>query len=45
MSFARVVSFDGVSRDRIKEMKAEMRGSEGPPGGPSRQGDHRPPRP
>ena len=33
MPRARVVSFDGVSRDRIKEMDAEMRGSEGPPEG------------
>ena len=33
MSLARVVSFDGVSRDRIKEMEAEMSGSEGPPEG------------
>ena len=33
MSLARVVSFDGVSRDRIKEIEAEMRGSEGPPEG------------
>ena len=33
MPLARVVSFDGVSRDRIKEMEAEMSGSEGPPEG------------
>ena len=33
MSLARVVSFDGVSRDRIKEMEAEMGGSDGPPDG------------
>jgi hypothetical protein len=33
MSLARVVSFDGVSRDRIKEMEAEMSGSDGPPEG------------
>ena len=33
MPLARVVSFDGVSRDRIKDMEAEMSGSEGPPEG------------
>ena len=33
MSLARVVSFDGVSRDRIKELEAEMSRSEGPPEG------------
>jgi len=33
MPLARVVSFDGVSRDRIKEMDAEMSGSDGPPEG------------
>ena len=33
MSLARVVSFDGVSSDRMKQMEAEMRGSEGPPEG------------
>jgi len=30
MSLARVVSFDGVSRDRMNEMRAEMQGSERP---------------
>jgi hypothetical protein len=30
MSLARVVSFDGVSRDRMNEMRTEMQGSERP---------------
>jgi len=30
MSLVRVVSFDGVSRDRMNEMRAEMQGSERP---------------
>jgi hypothetical protein len=30
MSLARVVSFDGVSRDRMNEMRAQMQGSERP---------------
>ena len=34
MPLARVVSFDGVSKDRIDEMEREMR-SEGPPEGMS----------
>jgi hypothetical protein len=33
MPLARVVSFEGVSSDRIKEMESEMSGSEGPPEG------------
>ena len=32
MALARVVSFDGVTRDRIQEMQAEMRDSEPPEG-------------
>jgi len=30
MAFARVVSFDGVDRDRIEKMKSEMREGERP---------------
>ena len=37
MAFARVVSFDGVNRDRIEEMKAEMRDSEPPEGLPAKE--------
>ena len=35
MPFARVVSFDGVSSDRIAEMQREMEGSERPDDVPS----------
>ena len=35
MAFARVVSFDGVSRDRMAEMLQEMQGSERPEGVPA----------
>jgi hypothetical protein len=35
MALARVVSFDGVNRDRIEEMQAEMRDSEPPEGVPA----------
>ena len=35
MALARVVSFDGVNRDRIQEMRAEMRDSEPPEGVPA----------
>ena len=37
MALARVVSFDGVSRDRIREMEAEMRDSEPPEGLPAKE--------
>jgi len=37
MALARVVSFDGVSRDRIREVEAEMRGSEPPEGLPAEE--------
>jgi hypothetical protein len=33
MALARVVSFDGVTRDRVQEMQSEMQGSSGPPEG------------
>ena len=33
MALARVVSFDGVTRDRIEEMRTEMRDSPEPPDG------------
>jgi hypothetical protein len=32
MALARVVSFDGVTQDRIRELEAQMRGSEQPEG-------------
>jgi hypothetical protein len=32
MALARVVSFDGVSKDRMEEMQREMRGGERPEG-------------
>ena len=35
MALARVVSFDGVSRDRMQAMQAEMQGSERPEGLPA----------
>ena len=37
MALARVVSFDGVSRDRIQEMESEMQGSEPPEGLPAKE--------
>ena len=37
MALARVVSFDGVSRDRMQEMQAEMRDSERPEGLPAKE--------
>lgn len=35
MALARVVTFDGVDKDRIAEMKGEMEGSERPEGVPA----------
>ena len=32
MALARVVSFDGVSKDRVEQMKGEMEGSQPPEG-------------
>ena len=37
MAFARVVSFDGVSKDRIEEMQREMREGEPPEGLPAKE--------
>ena len=37
MALARVVSFDGVSRDRMQEMEAEMRDSEPPEDLPAKE--------
>jgi hypothetical protein len=37
MALARVVSFDGVSADRIREMEGEMQGSEPPEGLPAKE--------
>ena len=37
MALARVVSFDGVTQDRIKEMQSEMRDSEPPEGLPAKE--------
>ena len=37
MALARVVSFDGVSRDRVREMEGEMRDSEPPEGLPAKE--------
>jgi hypothetical protein len=37
MAFARVVSFDGVTQDRIRELEAQMRGSEQPEGLPAKE--------
>ena len=37
MAIARVVSFDGVSQDRIREMESEMQGSEPPEGPPAKE--------
>jgi hypothetical protein len=35
MALARVVSFDGVTRDRMQEMQSQMRDSEPPEGVPA----------
>jgi hypothetical protein len=37
MPLARVVSFDGVSRERIAEMQGEMQGSERPDNVPAKE--------
>jgi hypothetical protein len=37
MALARVVSFDGVTRDRMQEMQSEMRDSEPPEGVPAKE--------
>ena len=37
MALARVVSFDGVTQDRIHEMQSEMRDSEPPEGLPAKE--------
>ena len=37
MALARVVSFDGVTRDRIREMESEMRDPEPPEGVPAKE--------
>ena len=37
MPLARVVSFDGVSTDRMAEMQREMQGSERPEGVPAKE--------
>ena len=37
MALARVVSFDGVTPDRIQEMQSEMRDSEPPEGLPAKE--------
>jgi hypothetical protein len=37
MALARVVSFDGVTADRIREMESEMRDSEPPEGLPAKE--------
>ena len=37
MALARVVSFDGVTQDRIREMQTEMRDSEPPEGLPAKE--------
>ncbi len=37
MSFARVVSFDGVTSDRMAEMQKEMEGSERPDNVPAKE--------
>ena len=37
MALARVVSFDGVTQDRIQEMQSEMSGSEPPEGLPAKE--------
>ena len=40
MALARVVTFDGVDKDRIAEMKREMEGSERPEGVSRQRDDH-----
>ena len=37
MALARVVSFDGVTQDRMQEMQSEMRDSEPPEGLPAKE--------
>ena len=37
MALARVVSFDGVTQDRIREMQSEMRDSQPPEGVPAKE--------
>jgi hypothetical protein len=37
MALARVVSFDGVTRDRMQEMQSQMRDSEPPEGLPAKE--------
>lgn len=37
MALARVVMFDGVTRDRIQEMQSEMRDSQPPEGVPAKE--------
>lgn len=37
MALARVVSFDGVTKDRIREMESQMQGSEPPEGLPAKE--------
>ena len=37
MALARVVTFDGVTRDRIQELESEMSGSEPPEGLPAKE--------
>jgi hypothetical protein len=37
MAVARVVSFDGVTADRVREMESEMRDSEPPEGLPAKE--------
>ena len=37
MALARVVTFDGVTRDRMQEMQSEMRDAELPEGGPGKE--------
>ena len=37
MAYARVVSFDGVSSDRVEQMKQEMQGGQQPEGLPARE--------
>ena len=37
MALARVVTFDGVTRDRIQEMQSEMQGAQPPEGVPAKE--------
>ena len=37
MALVRVVSFEGVTRDRMQEMRSEMEGSEPPEGVPAKE--------